>query len=136
MGDELQKQVEEIMARRNEIIDLFVKTFIATEVKDIEHFKSGSLELVIRTSSVGMNVGETYTCAFIDLEEKAALKKKLTRENVIREAESAMLIKAIEKLEKMGEEKCPHTEYEAVCCVHDYDDAIEALKSLESEKGK
>lgn len=87
--DNKEQIIRGMFEKRQEIIDLFCKTFIVTELKDYEHFKSGSLELVItRYNSPGGELKETYRCAFIDPEEQEKFRKDVVIQKMLEEAKA------------------------------------------------
>lgn len=75
--DTVEGTVNNLFKQRNEIIDLFVRTFITTEIKDYEYFKTGSLELTEKREIKGTEVGLTYMCHFIPYKERRERREKL-----------------------------------------------------------
>lgn len=98
LGLERQKIVEDIMSKKAEIIDLFVKTFMVTEVKDYERFKTGMLELVCGNEMIGTSMHSTYKCVFIPLDEYEDLKKKVVKQKELEKAHQAGYERAVEEM--------------------------------------
>jgi hypothetical protein len=118
LGLEKDKIVEGIMKQKAEIIDLFVKTFIVTEVKDLENFRTGMLELVCGTENVGMSMQSTYKCVFIPLDEYEELKGKVVKRKELEQARRAAKREAIEEVAEMLEaQKTGHKLGEREICI-------------------
>ena len=96
----LQKLVEKVMEQRLSVIELFVKTFIATEIRDMETFRSGSLELIQEQSITFEKITTAYRCVFITHDEIKKQKRKLIKQEAIRQliAEAVLAHNSTQKL--------------------------------------
>jgi hypothetical protein len=107
LGLEKDKIVEGIMKQKAEIIDLFVKTFMVTEVKDLENFRTGMLELVCGTENVGMSMQSTYKCVFIPLDEYEELKGKVVKRKELNKARTEAIRECVEVVEERARSYTP-----------------------------
>lgn len=81
----MENIVKDLFRQRNEIIDAFVKTFLVTELRDYEHFSTGSLELIEERKVMGLQVNTSFKCEFIPYDERKKKRDKLLEQIAIQD---------------------------------------------------